>query len=50
MPADVAALAAIQVFIQALGFDGPVGLQCYAIKGDVRENLKRSKQAWDKLQ
>jgi sugar phosphate isomerase/epimerase len=32
------------------GYKGPVGLQCYAIKGDIRENLKRSKQAWDKLQ
>lgn len=33
-----------------VGYKGPVGLQCYAVKGDTRENLKRSKQAWDKLQ
>lgn len=32
------------------GYTGPIGLQCYAIKGDVRENLKRSKAAWDKMQ
>lgn len=36
--------------LDTLGYQGPVGLQCYAIKGDVRENLKRSKAAWDKLQ
>jgi sugar phosphate isomerase/epimerase len=31
------------------GYDGPIGLQCYAIKGDVRENLKRSMKAWNNL-
>lgn len=36
--------------LDKVGYKGPVGLQCYAIKGDVRENLKRSKEAWDKLQ
>ncbi len=36
--------------LESKGYEGPVGLQCYAIKGDVRDNLKRSKQAWDKLQ
>ena len=30
-------------------FNGPVGLQCYAIKGDSRENLKRSIDAWNKI-
>ncbi len=36
--------------LDAAGYEGPIGLQCYAIKGDVRENLERSKKAWDKLQ
>ena len=31
------------------GYTGPIGLQCYAIKGDVRENLTRSMSAWRKL-
>ena len=30
------------------GYSGPVGLQCYAVKGDVRENLRRSMSAWRK--
>ena len=29
-----------------LGFKGPVGLQCYAVKGDKYENLKQSMAAW----
>ena len=32
-----------------LGYDGPIGLQCYAVQGDMRENLKRSIGAWQKL-
>ncbi len=28
------------------GCTGPVGLQCYNIKGDVRQNLERSMGAW----
>jgi len=32
--------------LEQLGYDGPIGLQCYAIKGDVRENLGRSISAW----
>lgn len=28
------------------GYRGPVGLQCYAIKGDIRENLAKSIGAW----
>lgn len=31
------------------GYKGPVGLQCYAIKGDPYENLKRSIKAWKTL-
>jgi sugar phosphate isomerase/epimerase len=39
-------------FLQALdaaGYRGPIGLQCYAIKGDREENLRRSMAAWKKL-
>jgi sugar phosphate isomerase/epimerase len=32
-----------------LGYTGPVGLQCYAIPGDCRENLNRSMDGWRKL-
>lgn len=31
------------------GYKGPIGLQCYNIRGDIRENLKKSIQAWHKL-
>jgi sugar phosphate isomerase/epimerase len=29
-----------------LGYTGPVGLQCYGVKGDKYDNLKRSMAAW----
>ena len=32
--------------LNELGYTGPVGLQCYAVKGDIRENLQRSIGAW----
>ncbi|MBI2478441.1 MAG: TIM barrel protein [Planctomycetia bacterium] len=32
------------------GYRGPIGLQCYAVPGDISQNLQRSKQAWEKLQ
>ena len=35
--------------LRELGFQGNVGFQCYAIRGDSRENLKRSIGAWNKL-
>ena len=35
--------------LRELGFKGNVGFQCYAIRGDARENLKRSIKAWEKL-
>ncbi len=35
--------------LRTLGYDGPIGLQCYNIKGDRRENLKRSMDAWRKF-
>lgn len=35
--------------LRELGYTGPVGLQCYGITGDVRDNLKRSIDAWRKF-
>lgn len=32
--------------LKELGYTGPIGLQCYNIKGDIRQNLKRSMGAW----
>ncbi|MDP6633306.1 MAG: sugar phosphate isomerase/epimerase family protein [Phycisphaerae bacterium] len=32
------------------GYRGPVGLQCYAVKGDQKENLKRSLATWKTYQ
>ena len=32
-----------------LGYTGPIGLQCYGVKGDVRDNLKRSMARWRKI-
>jgi sugar phosphate isomerase/epimerase len=35
--------------LHGLGFKGPVGLQCYAVKGDKYENLKGSMSAWKEI-
>lgn len=35
--------------LQAAGYHGPVGLQCYGVTGDVRENLAADIAAWRKL-
>ncbi|MGD0498180.1 MAG: TIM barrel protein [Bryobacteraceae bacterium] len=32
--------------VKSMGYKGPIGLQCYNIKGDREENLKRSMAAW----
>jgi len=32
--------------LKAAGYKGPIGLQCYAVKGDAAENLKTSMKAW----
>jgi len=32
--------------LRQLGYTGPVGLQCYGIPGDVRDNLAESMKAW----
>lgn len=41
--------AGVLELLRGVGFDGVIGLQCYAIGGDSRDNLKRSMQAWRKL-
>ena len=35
--------------LTGLGYTGPIGLQCYGLRGDAREHLKRSIAAWRKL-
>ncbi len=32
--------------LKSMGYKGPIGLQCYNVKGDREENLKRSMTAW----
>ena len=32
--------------LRAMGYQGPIGLQCYAVPGDVEDNLTRSMKAW----
>jgi len=32
--------------LNRLGFEGPIGLQGYAVQGDVHKNLKRSMETW----
>ena len=32
--------------LRQLGYTGPIGLQCYGIPGDVRDNLAESMRAW----
>ena len=38
----------LRPFVEA-GYRGPIGLQCVGIKGEPRENLLRSMQAWEKM-
>jgi sugar phosphate isomerase/epimerase len=35
--------------LKKMHFKGPVCLQCYAVKGDKKTNLKKSIDAWEKL-
>ena len=42
-------LAAFLKALKSVDYRGPIGLQCYAIKGDREENLRRSMTAWEKL-
>ena len=42
----------VEALLRALhrfGYRGPVGLQCYAVPGDKRENLKQSMTAWQAM-
>ena len=36
--------------LNAAGYRGPIGLQCYAVKGDQKKNLARSMVAWKTYQ
>ena len=40
---------ALLQMLHQIGFQGNIGFQCYAIRGDSRDNLKRSIDAWKKL-
>jgi hypothetical protein len=33
--------------LKAAGYMGPVGLQCHAVKGGQKENLRTSMAAWE---
>ena len=35
--------------LDEVGYNGPVGLQCFNVKGDTRENLRISMDTWKKL-
>ena len=35
--------------LKDLGYEGPIGLQCFGIRGDARDHLARSLTAWQKL-
>ena len=35
--------------LDKLGYRGPIGLQCYNIGGDIRDNLRRSMNAWREI-
>ena len=35
--------------LKAMKFTGPVGLQCYGVKGDKRANLQKSIDAWNAI-
>jgi sugar phosphate isomerase/epimerase len=35
--------------LRPAGYMGPIGLQCYGVRGDNRENLKRSMKAWREI-
>jgi len=42
-------LCAFLKTLKQLGYQGPVGLQCYGIGGDTKEHLARSMAAWQTL-
>jgi len=50
MPLDKGSFPQERLFrtLKKLNFSGPVGLQCYGVRGDKRTNLKNSIAAWKK--
>ena len=42
-------LAPFLALLLKLGYEGPIGLQCYSIEGDFRDSLERSMKAWQDL-
>ena len=40
---------ALLSLLEKLEYRGPVGLQCYNVQGDIRDNLTRSMSAWKQL-
>ena len=39
-------LTAFMALVRKVGYTGPVGLQCYSVKGPSEQHLKRSMQKW----
>jgi sugar phosphate isomerase/epimerase len=35
--------------LKDMGYAGPIGLQCYGLRGDAKDHLKRSNSAWRKF-
>ncbi len=42
-------IGAFLALLRELGYAGPVGLQCYGLRGDARDHLARSMAAWRRL-
>ena len=42
-------ICALLKTLKEIGYQGPVGLQCFGIGGDTREHLAKSMEAWKKL-
>lgn len=40
----------VRYAVQDLGFSGPIGVQCYAMKGDKPTNLRNTMAAWHQFQ
>lgn len=36
--------------LQAAGYRGPIGLQCFGVPGDTDENLKAAQKAWQRIE
>ena len=43
-------MSALLKKLDAVGYEGPIGLQCYNVKGDIIDNLARSMKAWRAFQ